>query len=86
MPDPQYPYQRVTDDLRRRIRSGEFPPGTRLPSRSALCAEYVVSDIVIGTAMRTLKAEGLTVALPGIGTYVADPLPDPLPEEPTDSA
>lgn len=73
----EYPYERVTNDLRRRIRKGEFPPGSRLPSRSALCAEYKVSDIVIGAAMRLLKAEGLTEAKPGLGTFVADPLPPP---------
>lgn len=72
---PEYPYQRVTDDLRRRIRAGEFPPGTKLPSRAELCKEYDVSDIVIGAAMRALKSEGLTEPLPGIGTFVADPLP-----------
>ncbi len=72
---PEYPYQRVTADLRRRIRAGEFLPGSKLPSRRELCDHYEVSDIVIGTVMRTLRAEGLTQALPGVGTYVADPLP-----------
>lgn len=75
MPDPEYPYERVTRDLRRRIRAGEFLPGSRVPSRAALCAEYDVSDTVVGAVMRTLRAEGLTKALPGIGTFVADPLP-----------
>lgn len=72
---PQYPYERVTADLRRRILTGEFAPGTKLPSRRELAAEYGVSDIVIGAAMRALRAEGLTEPLPGIGTFVADPLP-----------
>lgn len=75
MPEPEYPYVRVTNDLRHRIRSGEFPPGTQLPSRKQLCIEYKVSDIVIGTVMRTLRAEGLVAPLPGVGTFVADPLP-----------
>lgn len=74
---PQYPYERVTDDLRRRIRSGEFPPGSKLPSRRDLCLEYDVSDIVVGAAMRALKSERLTESLPGVGTFVADPLPPP---------
>lgn len=78
----EYPYERVTNDLRRRIRSGEFPPGSQLPSRTALSAHYKVSDIVIGAAMRALKAERLTEAKPGLGTFVVDPLPPP-PERPT---
>lgn len=77
MPQPEYPYERVTRDMRRRIRAGEFPPGSRVPSRAALCAEYRVSDTVIGAVMRALRAEGLTTSLPGLGTYVADPLPPP---------
>lgn len=81
-PAPEYPYVRITADLRRRIRAGEWAPGTRFPSRSALCAEYGVSDIVIGAAMRALRDEGLVRPLPGIGTYVADPLPPIDPNSP----
>jgi DNA-binding GntR family transcriptional regulator len=71
----EYPYLRVTRELRRRIREGVYLPGEQLPSRSAMAAEFGVSDIVIGAAMRALKAEGLTEPMPGIGTFVADPLP-----------
>ncbi len=71
----EYPYERVTNELRRRIREGVYQPGERLPSRSEMQAEFGVSDIVIGAAMRALKAERLTEPKPGVGTYVADPLP-----------
>lgn len=74
----EYPYERVTNDLRRRIRSGEFPPGSRFLTRDQVSKEYRVSDIVVGAAMRALKAEGLTEAKPGLGTFVADPLPPPV--------
>jgi GntR family transcriptional regulator len=71
----EYPYERVTNELRRRIREGVYLPGEQLPSRAAMEAEFKVSDIVVGAAMRALKAEGLTESKPGIGTYVVDPLP-----------
>lgn len=72
---PTYPYQRVTDAIRNQIRDGTYSPGQKLPSRAALCAEYGVSDIVVGAAMRILRQERLVETLPGVGVYVADPLP-----------
>ena len=71
----EYPYVRVTDELRRRIRDGVYAPGEQMPSRTAVAAEFGVSDIVVGAAMRALKSEGLTESKPGLGTYVVDPLP-----------
>lgn len=71
----EYPYVRVTNELRKRITDGTYPPGSRLPSRTEVSAEFDVSDIVVGAAMRALKAEGLTESKPGLGTFVADPLP-----------
>ena len=68
----QYPHQRVSADLRSRIERGEFPPGTKLPSRRELCQEYGVSDTVIGRVMLTLAGEGLTESLVGYGTFVAE--------------
>lgn len=73
---PRYPYQKVADDLRDRIRTGTYPPGTRIPSRTQLCSEFDVSDIVIGRAMMLLRAEGLVESLPGVAVFVVDPLPD----------
>lgn len=72
---PTYPYQQIADQLRARIRDGTYPPGSKLPSRTELRAEHGRSDIVVGAAMRILKQEGLIETLPGVGVYVADPLP-----------
>ena len=68
---PKYPYEVVADTIRQRIQDGKYPPGSKLPSRAELCAEFGVSDIVVGSAMRILKAEKLTETLPGVGVYVA---------------
>lgn len=72
----------VTADLRARIRGGAYRPGARLPSRTQICIQYGVSDIVAGAVMRTLKAEGLTEALSGVGTFVAERKPADQPEQP----
>jgi len=67
---PKYRYEQVADDLRARILSGEFPSGSKLPSRAELCAHYEVSQIVADRAMMLLRVEGLTESLPGVGVYV----------------
>ncbi|MCO8274526.1 GntR family transcriptional regulator [Actinoplanes sp. TRM 88003] len=33
---PRYRYEAIADDLEQRIEAGEFPPGSRLPSRRQL--------------------------------------------------
>jgi DNA-binding GntR family transcriptional regulator len=77
---PQYLYERVTDEIRRRIASGEYPPGSQLPSRRELSGELSASDPVIGVAMRALKAEGLVVTLNGVGAFVAEAVEGQPPE------
>ncbi|WP_434741879.1 winged helix-turn-helix domain-containing protein [Micromonospora sp. SH-82] len=72
---PQYAYQRVAEDMTRRIESGEFPPGARLPSRAELCAEYEVSSFVADRVFLILKMNGLTESLPGAGVYVKESAP-----------
>lgn len=69
---PTYPYQEVADTIRARIRDGTYPPGSRLPSRTAMSEEFGWSDIVIGSAMRVLKSEGLVETLPGVAAFVAE--------------
>ncbi|MFV2012092.1 MULTISPECIES: winged helix-turn-helix domain-containing protein [Micromonosporaceae] len=70
---PKQQYQVLADELRAKIESGEWPPGTKLPSRSQLCREYDVSDTVVGKAMMILRATGLTETLEGVGVFVAEP-------------
>ncbi|MEU5932778.1 winged helix-turn-helix domain-containing protein [Micromonospora sp. NPDC047187] len=69
---PKQQYQVLADELREKIESGEWPPGTKLPSRSQLCNEYGVSDTVVGKAMMILRATGLTETLGGVGVFVAE--------------
>ncbi|MFI6265713.1 winged helix-turn-helix domain-containing protein [Micromonospora sp. NPDC051006] len=69
---PKQQYQVLADELRNKIESGEWLPGTKLPSRSQLCKEYGVSDTVVGKAMMILRATGLTETLEGVGVFVAE--------------
>lgn len=70
----QQRYEEVADDLVRKIRSGEYPPGSQLPSRARLCELYGVSESVIEKAMWILRREKLTETLPGVGVFVAAPV------------
>lgn len=63
-------YLRIAADLRRRISSGEWGPGDRLPTLPALCEEYRVSDTTVRSAVRLLANEGLVETKARAGTLV----------------
>ncbi|PWU43458.1 GntR family transcriptional regulator [Micromonospora globispora] len=63
-------YERIANDIRTKIKSGELKPGDKLPSISELCRQYGVSTQVIRSAMLTLRAEGLVEGHQGRGVYV----------------
>lgn len=67
------------------VTSGDFPPGSRLPSVRELAAELGVSPVTVSTVYRKLQAAGLIDSAPGRGTFVrrpepheASPLADPI--------
>jgi GntR family transcriptional regulator len=63
-------YLLVADELRRRIQSGEYPPGSRLPTFDELQRANGVSEIVIRNAVALLRHEGLVDTRRGGGTVV----------------
>ncbi|MFF8608982.1 GntR family transcriptional regulator [Streptomyces sp. NPDC015346] len=63
-------YQRIAADLRRRISSGEFGPGERLPILPALCEEYGVSEVTVRNALGLLRNEGVIESRARAGTRV----------------
>lgn len=75
MPDNYVPfYRRVVDDLRAKMRAGEYAPGSQLPTKRELCDIYNVSTQTIDTAMVLLR-DGGWVIRQGARVFVADPLP-----------
>jgi DNA-binding GntR family transcriptional regulator len=69
---PKQRYEQVADDLRQKIKSGEYPPGSRLPSRSEMREIYGISDTVSDKALWILRQEHLVETLPGVGVFVAE--------------
>ena len=62
----------IYEDLADRIRSGEYPPGTELPSYRELAALYTVGRTTMSVIVKRLRDEGLVVGVRGRGVFVAE--------------
>ena len=70
-PHPQEPrYIQILQDLTTRLRTGEFPVGSTLPTEMRLCEEYGASRHTVREAMRRLVGNGLVVRRQKTGTTV----------------
>ena len=63
-------YLHITTLLRRRIRSGEWQPGTKVPILGELAREFGVARVTVRQAMGVLEGEGLIWRKQGKGTFV----------------
>lgn len=63
-------YQLVADDIRTRIRSGEYPIGEPIPSTARLMAMHEVSSTVVRHAVEQLRSDGVLIGHSGKGVYV----------------
>lgn len=69
-PDGRPLYVQVADHLRQAIRAGEFPVGSKVPSRRQLSERFRVSAVTAAQAVSLLKSEGVVVGYQGRGTFV----------------
>lgn len=65
-------YLQITEQIRRRVATGDWPAGHELPSIRALAADTQVSVITVKRAYSDLEREGVIVTRQGRGTFVAD--------------
>lgn len=65
-------FQQIADELRQRITSGAYPPGSKLPSESELVAEFGVTRLTVRRGLAVLVNEGLTEPRRGRGVYVRE--------------
>lgn len=63
-------YQRVAEDLIRRINAGEFGTDGRVPTEPQLMTQYEVSSTTARSAVAYLGRLGITETRHGSGTYV----------------
>ncbi|MFC6883416.1 GntR family transcriptional regulator [Actinomadura yumaensis] len=71
-----FPVDRVLDQLRERITTGNYAAGTRLPAEADLAAEFGVARNTVRAALTVLRAEGLIETRRPSGSFVA-PVPTP---------
>jgi DNA-binding GntR family transcriptional regulator len=68
-------YRAIANQLQDRINAGEWPPGKRMPTESALAAEFGVNRLTIRQALAQLRQIGAIDIRQGSGTYVSVPRP-----------
>lgn len=72
-PDSATPmYRQTANVLRRRIESGEFRTGQRIPSEVELGRSFKTSRITIRQALFELERDGLVRRVPGKGTFIEE--------------
>jgi DNA-binding transcriptional regulator YhcF (GntR family) len=54
-------YKQLADLIRNQIKSGELPPGRRLPAQKDYMQEHGISRASVDRAMHVLRSEGLIV-------------------------
>lgn len=70
-------HAQISDSIRSRITSGQWPPHYRLKSEPELAAELSVSRGTLRRALTTLIAEGLLRQVQGKGTFVTSNVIEP---------
>jgi GntR family transcriptional regulator len=66
-------YSIIATRAEERIRTGEWPPGTRLPPERELCRLLDVSRVTLRQALAELEQRGLISRHQGRGTFVTRP-------------
>jgi DNA-binding GntR family transcriptional regulator len=64
--------RQIADDMEERIRSGEYPPGTRLPTTLELANLYRVGTTTASSVYLMLRERGLTEGMQGVGIFVRE--------------
>lgn len=70
------PTQQIREQLIAAIESGEFPPGSSLPSERVLCESFQVSRVSVREAIAGLEAMGLITVQHGRGAFVRESIND----------
>ena len=67
---PEPPHRQIAAWLRKKIESGEYPPGRKIPSEKDIMDLSGVARTTVRRAIAVLRDEGLVVTTPGRGTHV----------------
>ncbi|MBF6235079.1 GntR family transcriptional regulator [Nocardia farcinica] len=63
-------YALIADDIRAKIRSGEYAPGDQLPTKAQLMEQWGAALNTVARAINELQNEGLVETFHGVGSFV----------------
>ena len=66
---PVAPYRQLAEIIARRIKSGQYKPGQRIPTESELVEEFELARSTVRRAVGVLRESGLVHTVPQRGTY-----------------
>ncbi|WP_449060916.1 GntR family transcriptional regulator [Planomonospora algeriensis] len=66
-------WKQVHEIIKRRIEDGTYAPGDRVPSVVELLGEFGIATGTGQKVHRALRADGLIVTVPGMGSFVTKP-------------
>src|SRR5262245_59326582 len=71
-------YVQLAEQLKSRIKSGEFAPGALMPNEQVLIKENSLSRITVRAALKVLERDGWVIRKQGIGTFAGHPVEQEL--------
>jgi GntR family transcriptional regulator len=71
-------YMQLVKQVRHAIRNGTLHAGERLPTAREVVAALAINPNTVLKAYTQLESEGLVVSRPGLGTFIAHGIPEPL--------
>jgi GntR family transcriptional regulator len=66
----EFPHRQIAEQLRERVRRGDWAPGERLPSIPGIAEMFGVAKQTVQRAVDQLRVEGILITKPGSGTFV----------------
>lgn len=71
--DPRPIFRQIVDGVRRKVATGELPPGSKLPSVRVLAMQLTVNTNTVAKAYGELTRDGLIESRQGVGVFVREP-------------
>ena len=68
-------YQKLKNHICVHINDGDWQQGHRVSSENELAKQFGVSRMTANRALKELSAEGVLTRVPGVGTFVAEQIP-----------
>ncbi|MEV6340955.1 winged helix-turn-helix domain-containing protein [Nocardia vinacea] len=68
-------YALIADDIRAKIKRGDYAPGDQLPTKAQLMEQWNAALNTVARAINELRDEGLVETFHGVGSFVQEPAP-----------